>query len=193
MQVVFVTDYNVSYAEKIVAGADVSLQVSTAGLEASGTGNMKFMMNGAVTCGTMDGANIEIVEQAGRENNYILGAEVDEIDALRRGGYDPNAILAQDGAARRAVGTLVDGTFDDGGRGYFKELYDSLTVGASWHKPDHYFILRDLPEYVEQLLRINAEAGSHEFTQKQFANAVSSAYFSSDRSIREYAEKIWEL
>lgn len=193
LQVVFVTDYNVSYAEKIVAGADVSLQVSTAGLEASGTGNMKFMMNGAVTCGTMDGANIEIVEQAGRENNYIFGAEVDEIDALRRGGYDPNAILAQDGAARRAVGTLVDGTFDDGGRGYFKELYASLTVGASWHKPDHYFIMRDLPDYVEKLLLINREAGTHEFTQKQFANAVSSAYFSSDRSIREYSEKIWEL
>ena len=193
LQVVFVTDYNVSYAEKIVAGADVSLQVSTAGLEASGTGNMKFMMNGAVTCGTMDGANIEIVEQAGRENNYIFGAEVDEIDALRRGGYDPNAILAQDGAARRAVGTLIDGTFDDGGRGYFKELYASLTVGASWHKPDHYFIMRDLPDYVEKLLLINREAGTHEFTQKQFANAVSSAYFSSDRSIREYSEKIWEL
>lgn len=193
LQVVFVTDYNVSYAEKIVAGADVSLQVSTAGLEASGTGNMKFMMNGAVTCGTMDGANIEIVEQAGRENNYIFGAEVDEIDALRRGGYDPNAILAKDGAARRAVGTLIDGTFDDGGRGYFKELYASLTVGASWHKPDHYFIMRDLPDYVEKLLLINREAGTHEFTQKQFANAVSSAYFSSDRSIREYSEKIWEL
>ena len=96
LQVVFVTDYNVSYAEKIVAGSDVSLQVSTAGLEASGTGNMKFMMNGAVTCGTMDGANIEIVEQAGRENNYIFGADVEEIKALSRGKYDPNAILKSD-------------------------------------------------------------------------------------------------
>ena len=193
LQVVFVTDYNVSYAEKIVAGSDVSLQVSTAGLEASGTGNMKFMMNGAVTCGTMDGANIEIVEQAGRENNYIFGADVEEIKALSRGKYDPNAILKSDDAARNAVNTLTDGTFDDGGRGYFKELYDSLTVGASWHKPDHYFILRDLPDYVEALLRINKEAGTKEFTQKQFINAASSAYFSSDRSIREYAEKIWEL
>ena len=84
------TEYNVSYAEKIVAAADVSLQVSTAGLEASGTGNMKFMMNGAVTLGTMDGANIEIVEKAGKENNYIFGAHVDEIENLRKGGYDPN-------------------------------------------------------------------------------------------------------
>ena len=193
LQVVFVTDYNVSYAEKIVAGSDVSLQVSTAGLEASGTGNMKFMMNGAVTCGTMDGANIEIVEQAGRENNYIFGADVEEIKALSSGKYDPNAILKSDDAARNAVNTLTDGTFDDGGRGYFKELYDSLTVGASWHKPDHYFILRDLPDYVEALLRINKEAGTNEFTQKQFFNAASSAYFSSDRSICEYAEKIWEL
>ena len=193
LQVVFVTDYKVSYAEKIVAGADVSLQVSTAGLEASGTGNMKFMMNGAVTCGTMDGANIEIVEQAGRENNYIFGAEVEEIDRLRRGGYDPCALLAEDAAMRRAVMTLADGTFGDGGTGYFRELYDSLTVGASWHKADHYFIMRDLPEYVDALLRINKEAGTPEFGRKQFMNAASSAYFSSDRSVREYAEKIWGL
>ena len=193
LQVVFVTDYKVSYAEKIVAGADVSLQVSTAGLEASGTGNMKFMMNGAVTCGTMDGANIEIVEQAGRGNNYIFGAEVDEIDALRRGGYDPNEYMSRDAAMKRAVCSLTDGTFDDGGKGYFRELFDSLTVGASWHKPDHYFIMRDLADYVQKLIAINADFGTHEFTVKQFANAASSAYFSSDRSIREYAKTIWEL
>lgn len=193
LQIVFVTDYKVSYAEKIVAGADVSLQVSTAGLEASGTGNMKFMMNGAVTCGTMDGANIEIVEQAGRENNYIFGAEVDEIDALRRGGYDPNEYMSRDAAMKRAVCSLTDGTFDDGGKGYFRELFDSLTVGASWHKPDHYFIMRDLADYVEKILKINEDFGTHEFTKKQFVNAASAAYFSSDRSIREYAQNIWEL
>ena len=193
LQIVFVCNYDVSYAEKIVAGSDVSLQVSTAGLEASGTGNMKFMMNGAVTCGTMDGANIEIVERAGRENNYIFGAEVEEIARLKEDGYDPNARLAADGEMRRAVQTLTDGTFGDGGRGYFKELYDSLTVGASWHKPDHYFIMRDLPEYVDRLLEINAEYGAQSFVRKQFINAVSAAYFSSDRSVREYAEKIWNL
>ena len=193
LQIVFVCNYDVSYAEKIVAGSDVSLQVSTAGLEASGTGNMKFMMNGAVTCGTMDGANIEIVERAGRENNYIFGAEVEEIARLKEDGYDPNARLAADGEMRRAVQTLTDGTFGDGGRGYFKELYDSLTVGASWHKPDHYFIMRDLPEYVDRLLEINAEYGAQSFVRKQFINAVSAAYFSSDRSVREYAEKIWVL
>ena len=193
LQVVFVTDYKVSYAEKIVAGADVSLQVSTAGLEASGTGNMKFMMNGAVTCGTLDGANIEIAERAGKENNYIFGASVEEIDALRRGGYDANEYLARDAAMTRAVRTLADGTFSDGGTGYFSELYESLTEGASWHKGDHYFIFRDLPDYVETLLRINREYGTEEFTRKQFVNMASSAYFSSDRSIAEYAANIWHL
>ena len=98
---------------------------------------MKFMMNGAVTCGTMDGANIEIFERAGRENNYVFGAEADELDRLRKEGYDPAEYLAKDADARRALEMLQ--TFPDE-KGYYKELYDSLTVGASWHKPDHYFI-----------------------------------------------------
>ena len=193
LQVVFVSNYNVSYAEKIVTGTDVSLQVSTAGLEASGTGNMKFMLNGSVTCGTMDGANIEIVEHAGRSNNYIFGAEVDEISRLKAEGYDPNAIFAKDPQMKRAVETLIDGTFTDGGKGYFQELYNSLTVGASWHKPDHYFIARDLPEYVDALLRINKDYASADFVKKQFINMASAAYFSSDRSVSEYAEKIWKI
>ncbi|MDE6613268.1 MAG: glycogen/starch/alpha-glucan phosphorylase, partial [Clostridia bacterium] len=185
LKVVFVQNYNVSYAEKIVAGSDVSLQVSTAGLEASGTGNMKFMMNGAVTCGTMDGANIEIVELAGRENNYIFGALVDEIERLKAEGYDPNKKL-ENSAVKRAVETLIDGTFDDGGTGYFKELYDSLTVGASWHKPDNYFVLHDLSGYVQTLLQINTDsADKKSFALKQLANTANSAHFSSDRTIKE--------
>ena len=191
---VFVTEYNVSYAEKIVAAADVSLQVSTAGLEASGTGNMKFMMNGAVTLGTMDGANIEIVEKAGEENNYIFGARVDEIEKLREGGYNPNTYLKEHADWKKVVHTLTDGTFSDDGKGYFDELYRSLTEGASWHKPDHYFIFRDLEEYYQAILQVNHDYKNRiGFASKQFNNTANSFYFSSDRSIREYAKKIWSL
>ena len=189
---VFVSEYNVSYAEKIVAAADVSLQVSTAGTEASGTGNMKFMMNGAVTVGTMDGANIEIVERAGEENNYIFGARVEEIERLRKDGYDPAAWLHAHPEWARVVDTLRDGTFSDGGKGYFKELYLSLTAGTSWHKPDHYFIFRDVEEYYQAVLRANADRrNALLFAEKQLQNTVHAAYFSSDRSVREYAARIW--
>ena len=193
LQVVFVQNYNVSYAEKIVAGTDVSLQVSTAGFEASGTGNMKFMLNGAVTCGTMDGANIEIVEHAGKENNYIFGASVEEIETLKN-TYDPNAILENSPELKRVCDTLIDGTFSDGGKGYFKELYDSLTVGAHWHKPDHYFIFRDLSEYVDALVKVNRDyADSAAFAKKQMENTAHAAFFSSDRAIADYARKIWHI
>ena len=194
LKVVFVQNYNVSYAEKIVAGTDVSLQVSTAGLEASGTGNMKFMMNGAVTCGTMDGANIEIVELAGRENNYIFGAEVDEIERLKREGYDPLKLIETNPLHRYAVSALVDGTIPDDGTECFKDLYDALTVGAAWHKPDHYFILQDLQSYVEALLKINADSRDKTaFATKQLKNTANSAFFSSDRTIKEYASDIWGI
>lgn len=194
LRVVFVQNYNVSYAEKIVAGTDVSLQVSTAGLEASGTGNMKFMMNGAVTCGTMDGANIEIVELAGRENNYIFGAEVDEIERLKKDGYDPCKLLKSNALHNYAVSSLIDGTFSDGGKGCFKELYDALTVGASWHKPDNYFVLHDLESLVNALLKINSDYKDRKaFAVKQLKNTANSAHFSSDRTIKEYAADIWEI
>ncbi|MDE5667363.1 MAG: glycogen/starch/alpha-glucan family phosphorylase [Clostridia bacterium] len=194
LKVVFVRNYNVSYAEKIVAGTDVSLQVSTAGLEASGTGNMKFMMNGAVTCGTMDGANIEIVELAGLENNYIFGEEVDGIERLKKVGYDPCELLKPNSLHSFAASTLVDGTFSDGGSGDFKELYDALTVGASWHKPDNYFVLHDLQSYVDALIKINTDYRDKKaFAVKQLKNIANSAHFSSDRTIKEYAADIWEI
>lgn len=193
LKVVFVANYNVSYAEKIVAGTDVSLQVSTAGLEASGTGNMKFMMNGAVTCGTMDGANIEIVELAGKENNYIFGATVEEIEKLKEEGYKP-ADFPSGSVCGRALKALTDGTFKDGGNGEFKELYDSLTKGASWHAPDNYFVLYDLESYVETLVKICKDyKNKGEFAAKQLKNVANSAYFSSDRTIKEYAEQVWNL
>lgn len=193
LRVVFVQNYDVSYAEKIVAGTDVSLQVSTAGLEASGTGNMKFMMNGAVTCGTLDGANIEIVEQAGEENNYIFGATVDEIARISE-SYDPCALLDQKPLHKKALESLVDGTLSDGGTGCFSELYGSLTEGASWHKPDNYYVLYDLESYVNTLLDINRDSGNERaFAHKQLENVASSSFFSSDRTIAEYAEKIWHI
>lgn len=191
LKVVFVQNYNVSYAEKIVAGADVSLQVSTAGLEASGTGNMKFMMNGAVTCGTMDGANIEIVEYAGRENNYIFGATVEKTAKLKSDGYNPTKYASKP-EHRKAVESLINGTFSDGGSGEFKELYDSLTIGASWHSPDNYFVLYDLNSYVQTIVKICKDyTDTQSFATKQLMNVANSAYFSSDRTIKEYAQDIW--
>lgn len=189
LKVVFVRNYNVSYAEKIVAGADVSLQVSTAGLEASGTGNMKFMMNGAVTCGTMDGANIEIVERAGLENNYIFGATVEEIAKLKLNGYKPMEYLTD--FAKNAVETLIDGTFSDGGTGSFKELYDSLLASDN---ADNYYVLRDLDDYFKTLVKICEDyADKDGFARKQLKNVANSAYFSSDRTIKEYAKEIWNI
>ncbi len=193
LKVVFVQNYNVSYAEKIVAGTDVSLQVSTAGLEASGTGNMKFMMNGAVTCGTMDGANIEIVERAGKENNYIFGATVEEIEKLKEEKYNPLSYLLN-ANHKKAVESLIDGTFSDDATGEFKELYDSLTVGTSWHQPDNYYVLYDLESYVKTLIKVCCDyADKKTFAKKQLCNVANSAYFSSDRTIKEYATDIWEI
>lgn len=193
LQVVFVQNYDVSYAEKIVAGSDVSLQVSTAGFEASGTGNMKLMMNGAVTVGTLDGANIEIAERAGMSNNYIFGATVDEIEALQH-SYDPKKIAERDPAIGRVTDTLIDGTFSDGGTGDFEELHDALFKGASWHKPDHYFVLHDLESFVGALLRVNREyKDRNNFAYKQLYNAVNSVFFSSDRAIRAYASSVWGI
>ncbi len=191
LKVVFVRNYNVSYAEKIVAAADVSLQVSTAGFEASGTGNMKFMMNGAVTCGTLDGANIEIVDYAGEENNYIFGATAEEIKSLSAGGYSPQKIYDEDEELHAVVDTLIDGTFDDCGTGDFADLYDSLLKGE---RPDYYFVLYDLNSYVETLLTINEDYKNRvEFAKKQLSNTANSAYFSSDRTIKEYARDIWKI
>ena len=191
LKVVFVRNYNVSYAEKIVAAADVSLQVSTAGFEASGTGNMKFMMNGAVTCGTLDGANIEIVDYAGDGNNYIFGATAEEIKSLSSGGYSPRKIYDEDEELHAVVDTLIDGTFDDCGTGDFADLYASLLKGE---RQDYYFVLYDLNSYVETLLTINEDyKNSVEFAKKQLSNTANSAYFSSDRTIKEYARDIWKI
>ena len=191
LQVVFVTNYNVSYAEKLTPAADVSEQISTAGTEASGTGNMKFMLNGAVTLGTYDGANVEIVEQAGIENNYIFGARVEDIEKIKD-TYNPEEIYESNPRIKRVLDTLIDGTFDDGGSGMFKELYDSLLIGASWHKADHYYILLDFISYCEAKLKVNRDYTDRKtFRKKCFINTANAGKFSSDRTIRDYAIKIW--
>ena len=191
LKVVFVQNYNCSYAEHIIPAADVSEQISPAGTEASGTGNMKLMLNGAVTLGTLDGANVEIVKEAGMENNYIFGATVEEINKVRdtyyaRGIYETNPHL------RRAIDTLVDGTVptDDGQR----ELYHALLDGTHWHKADHYFLLLDYASYLDAKLRVNRDyADRLSFGRKCLMNVASGAKFSSDRTIAQYAEEIWHV
>lgn len=197
LQVYFISNYNVSYAEKIVVAADISEQTSTAGLEASGTGNMKFMLNGAVTLGTWDGANIEIAECAGVENEYIFGARVEDIDRLKREGYNPAGLLEQNPELKKVVDTLIDGTFDDDGaqgEGSFRELHHALTKGTHWHDPDHYFLIQDLPDYIETKIRANADyADRKEFGKKCLLNVANAGKFSSDRAILEYADEIWHV
>ncbi|MBQ7038718.1 MAG: glycogen/starch/alpha-glucan phosphorylase [Clostridia bacterium] len=193
MQVLFLPNYTVSYAEKIIPAADVSEQISTAGTEASGTGNMKFMLNGAVTLGTYDGANIEIVEQAGEENNYIFGARVEDIHAMKD-TYSPQVYLQSEPRLKRVVDTLINGTFDDGGTGMFRDLYDSLTVGALWHRSDPYYVFADFVPYCERRLKLNRDYANRElFDRKSLLNIAHAGYFSSDRTIKEYADNIWHL
>ena len=195
LQVYFISNYNVSYAEKIVVAADISEQTSTAGLEASGTGNMKFMLNGAVTLGTWDGANIEIAECAGVENEYIFGARVEDIERLKAEGYNPRALYDSNPETKRVIDTLIDGTFDDDGaqgEGSFKELHNALLIGTSWQVADHYFLLYDLPLYVDAKIKANADyADRKEFGKKCLLNVANAGKFSSDRSILEYAKEIW--
>ena len=191
MKVVFVQNYNCSYAESIIPAADVSEQISPAGTEASGTGNMKLMLNGAVTLGTLDGANVEIVKEAGMENNYIFGATVDEINAIKD-SYNPRAIYDSNPYLHRAIDTLVDGTVptDDD----LKELYHALLDGTNWHKADHYFVLKDYESYINAKLQVNKDyADRLNFGRKCLMNVASGGKFSSDRTIAQYAEEIWHV
>ena len=189
MRVCFVHNYNCSYAEHIIPAADISEQISPAGLEASGTGNMKLMLNGAVTLGTLDGANVEIAEEAGAENEYIFGKTVDEINAIKgnywaKNHYDGNADL------RRALDTMVNGTVetDDG----IREVYNKL---INWGpSSDQYYVLLDYPSYIDAKLRANREyADRLTFGRKCLVNVASAAKFSSDRTIRQYASEIWHI
>lgn len=196
MKVVFLPNYNVSMAEKLIPACDVSEQISTAGTEASGTGNMKFMLNGSVTLGTFDGANIEIVEQSGLDNNYIFGAKVDEIKNMRN-SYIPKRIYDTNSDIRNVLNTLIDGTFNEGNsenKCDFKDIFDSLIRKSSFEPSDKYFLLYDLPYYVDCKLKSNRDYKNRiDFGRKCLNNVASAGIFSSDRAVKQYAKDIWNL
>ncbi len=194
IKVVFIENYNVSNAEIIFAAADVSEQISTASKEASGTGNMKFMLNGALTLGTMDGANVEIVEEVGRENAFIFGLSSDEVIRFENhGGYDPMEIYHSDGDIRRVLDQLVDGTYSSD-RELFRPLYNSLLNTLSTSKADTYFILKDFKAYAEAQEKVEAAYRDREgWAKSAILNVACSGKFTSDRTIQQYVDEIWHL
>jgi starch phosphorylase len=193
IKVVFVENYRVSYAERLFPAADLSEQISTAGKEASGTGNMKFMLNGAPTIGTFDGANVEIVEEAGEDNNFIFGLRVEDINGIKD-AYQPKVEYNNTKGLKKVLDALTDGTLDDGGTGMFKELFDSLLTGADWHKPDVYYLLKDFDSYREAQKKVDeAYLDRMGWARKCWMNIANAGKFSSDRTIHQYAEEIWKI
>ena len=194
IKVVFIENYRVSNAEWIFAAADVSEQISTASKEASGTGNMKFMLNGAPTLGTMDGANVEIVEEVGAENAFIFGLSSDEvINYENNGGYDPNVIYNTDEEIRQVLMQLINGTFSNDTE-LFRDLYDSLLNTKNTDRADRYFILADFRSYADAQKRVEAAYRDEKgWAKKALLNTVCSGKFTSDRTIQEYVDDIWHL
>ena len=195
LKVVFIEDYRVSNAEIIFAAADVSEQISTASKEASGTGNMKFMLNGAPTLGTMDGANVEIVEEVGAENAFIFGLSSDEvINYENNGGYNPMDIYNSDADIRRVVNQLVDGTYSQGDKEMYRDLYNSLLTAQGGSKADMYFILKDFRSYADTQKKVEeAYRDKDRWAKMALLNTASCGKFSSDRTIQEYVDDIWHL
>ena len=194
IKVVFIENYRVSNAEWIFAAADVSEQISTASKEASGTGNMKFMLNGAPTLGTMDGANVEIVEEVGAENAFIFGLSSDEvINYENNGGYDPNVIYNTDEELRQVLMQLINGTFSNDTE-LFRDLYDSLLNTKNTDRADRYFILADFRSYADAQKRVEAAYRDEKgWAKKALLNTACSGKFTSDRTIQEYVDDIWHL
>ena len=195
IKVVFIEDYRVSNAEIIFAAADVSEQISTASKEASGTGNMKFMLNGAPTLGTMDGANVEIVEEVGMENAFIFGLSSQEVIHFENhGGYNPTDIYFNDWDIKRVVDQLIDGTYANGNREMYRDLYDSLVNTHGRERADRYFILKDFRSYADAQKRVEEAYKDREaWTRKALMNVACCGKFSSDRTIQEYVDDIWHL
>ena len=194
IKVVFIENYRVSNAEIIFAAADVSEQISTASKEASGTGNMKFMLNGALTLGTMDGANVEIVDEVGKENAFIFGLSSDEVIAYEQNGqYNPRDIYNIDSDIRAVMTQLVDGTYASGNLDEFRDIYNSLLDGNGG-RPDMYFILKDFRSYADAQKRVEAAYRDEEgWAKSALLNVSKSGKFTSDRTIEEYAKEIWHL
>ena len=195
IKVVFIEDYCVSNAELIIAAADVSEQISTASKEASGTGNMKFMLNGAITIGTMDGANVEIHEEVGEDNIFIFGLSSDEvINYEQNGGYDPNEIFNSNADIRKVLMQLVNGTYSPNDTELFRDLYNSLLNTQCTAKADTYFILKDFESYAKtQKLIGEAYKDTKRWNKMAIMNVACSGKFSSDRTIQEYVDDIWHL
>ncbi len=193
LAVFFVSNYDVPYAEKLIPAADISEQISTAGTEGSGTGNMKFMMNGAVTLGTVDGANVEIFQHAGEENNYVFGARVEDIEKLGD-DYNPRHYYESNRHLARVMNTLVDGTLDDDGTGMFKDLFDSLLGTNVTGVADRFKVLLDFEDYMHTKLQALYDYKDRlEFGRKCLRNVARSGFFSSDRCVLEYANEIWDI
>ena len=193
IKVVFVENYNVSNGEKMFPAADISEQISTAGLEASGTGNMKFMMNGAVTLGTCDGANVEIASAVSDENIYIFGCHVENMASTRK-YYNPLWQYNNITGLKKVLDRLIDGSLDDGGTGMFRDLYNALLTGSNWQPADVYYILGDFVDY-----RTTRDKAYRDYTdrlewaRKCWLNISNSGQFSSDRTIQDYADEIWKI
>ena len=194
IKIVFIEDYRVSNAEIIFAASDISEQISTASKEASGTGNMKMMLNGAVTIGTMDGANVEIVEAVGAENAFIFGLSADEvINYENKGGYNPMEIYESDPTIRRVIDSLIDGTYSNGDTERYRDLYQSLLYGGGG-AADPYFILKDFNAYDEASKRaVDAYRNRRAWSKMALLQVAGAGRFSSDRTIEEYVEDIWHL
>ena len=188
LKVVFLPNYSVSLAEKIIPAADLSEQISLAGTEASGTGNMKLQLNGALTIGTLDGANVEILEEVGKENIYIFGLTAEEVEQ-RRPSYDPWAIYNGDEEIRRVLQLIEHDFFSMLEPGIFRPLTDALLSGG-----DHYMLLGELREYIQTQERVDAAYRDHDgWVRKAILNVARAGKFSSDRTIQEYASQIWHI
>ena len=195
LKVVFIEDYRVSNAEWIFAAADVYEKISTASKAASGTGNMKFMLNGAVTLGTMDGANVEIVEEVGEENAFIFGMSAEEVIALEnQGGYDPSQLFNTDQDIRHVLMQLINGEYSPNDPERFRELYNALLVDGGYNRPDPYFILKDFRSYAEAQKRVEAAYRDEKgWARMAMLNVAHAGKFTSDRTIQEYVDDIWKL
>ena len=188
IKVVFVHNYKVSYAQKLFPGSDLSKQISTAGKEASGTGNMKFMLNATPTFGTYDGANIEIVQASGEENNYIFGLRVEDIEKIKH-SYDPKSYYRDNPSIKRAVDTLINGTLDDGKTGYFEDIYNALL-----EERDQYYVLADFNSFKQAEDKVFEDyKDKKKWAKKCLANLANAGEFSSDRTIKQYADEIWDI
>ena len=187
-KIVFLENYRVSLAERIFPASDLSEQISTVGREASGTGNMKFMLNGAVTIGTWDGANIEIAEEVGPENIFIFGLKSNEVEGLKRKGYNPKKYIKNNSSLKKIMRLIKEDFFSKGEAGIFRPLYDSLVHG------DHFMVLADFEEYVKKQEEVsNSYADQEKWTKKSIINTARSGRFSSDRTVKEYADEIWKV